>query len=418
MDKRPIPSFYCVYLLRSIPNPKRVLPYVGSTPHPPRRLRQHNGESIGGAERTRRDKSRPWEMTLLVTGFPSKIAALQFEWAWQHPHLTRHLALQQRSQHLTADANRRRNLPSQRRPSLVQKLISLHHLLQADSFGRWPIELHFLAPDVFQLWQKTAEQFPPSARANLKICVESGNKIDPTERFTSEHESQKTENTRQLETFDLAYSSLRDHLRKSLQVLKSDRAVECAICNAHVSSEAQQLLTCAANDCTMVAHLTCLAAHFLQVESQQHLMLPVDGNCPKCSSRLLWSALVRELSLRIRAPDKVKKLIKEPKSCTTKTTASSRGTDAEDAITECQSDCATQSEGESDSDKESWNAISSVTFEQCEEDALPARKIAVDGVSQGVGTSLNHGDPDSLRMGPSARVVANSDFDDIDEVLS
>lgn len=71
-----IPPFYACYLLRSKKNntfSHRF--YIGSTPDPPRRIRQHNGELTNGAWKTRLYK--PWEMEVIVYGFPSKLTALQ-----------------------------------------------------------------------------------------------------------------------------------------------------------------------------------------------------------------------------------------------------------------------------------------------------------------------------------------------------
>ena len=50
---------HCVYVLRSLSAAARS--YVGYTPDPARRLRQHNGEVAGGAKRTAR--ARPWAMS-------------------------------------------------------------------------------------------------------------------------------------------------------------------------------------------------------------------------------------------------------------------------------------------------------------------------------------------------------------------
>lgn len=74
---KPIPALYTVYLLRS--TVRHASLYIGSTPNPPRRLKQHNGEVRGGAARTSRASLRPWEMVALVSGFPGMVAALKFE---------------------------------------------------------------------------------------------------------------------------------------------------------------------------------------------------------------------------------------------------------------------------------------------------------------------------------------------------
>lgn len=74
---RPIPPLYTVYILRSTVRHSSL--YIGSTPNPPRRLKQHNGQAKGGAVRTSRETLRPWEMVGLVSGFPGLVAALKFE---------------------------------------------------------------------------------------------------------------------------------------------------------------------------------------------------------------------------------------------------------------------------------------------------------------------------------------------------
>ena len=81
------PRVYVCYCLRSLSRPNQT--YIGSTPDPIRRLRQHNGLVKQGAFYTR--MARPWTMDVVVYGFPSKLAALQFEWSWQKPHASRHL---------------------------------------------------------------------------------------------------------------------------------------------------------------------------------------------------------------------------------------------------------------------------------------------------------------------------------------
>ena len=57
--------------------------YVGVSPDPVRRLRQHNGEIKGGAKYTT-SKGPGWEHICLISGFQDKIQAMQFEWAVKH----------------------------------------------------------------------------------------------------------------------------------------------------------------------------------------------------------------------------------------------------------------------------------------------------------------------------------------------
>jgi predicted GIY-YIG superfamily endonuclease len=61
-------------------------PYIGKTNDLERRLRQHNGELVGGAKRTHRKNTNTdqWVRQLHLLGFPDERAALQFEWRMQY----------------------------------------------------------------------------------------------------------------------------------------------------------------------------------------------------------------------------------------------------------------------------------------------------------------------------------------------
>lgn len=73
-------DWYC-YILHSTINYN--ITYNGSTNNIVRRLRQHNGELVGGANATM--KNRPHKIYCLVTGLPNHKEALRCEWKIKHP---------------------------------------------------------------------------------------------------------------------------------------------------------------------------------------------------------------------------------------------------------------------------------------------------------------------------------------------
>eukprot|EP01038_Epipyxis_sp_PR26KG_P008153 gene8153-11034_t len=83
----PLATVFFCYLLKSNATENSKSSYIGFSTCPARRLQQHNGELVSGAYRTNRH--RPWIHVAIVSGFPNKIVALQFEWQWQHPYKSR-----------------------------------------------------------------------------------------------------------------------------------------------------------------------------------------------------------------------------------------------------------------------------------------------------------------------------------------
>ena len=140
-------TFASYLLTPSAPGPKhRKVTYVGFTVNPPRRLRQHNGELKSGAFKTK--KHRPWDMAVCVHGFHSKFAALQFEYAWQHPYTCRH------TKKPLAKLNGKRGIGG--RGSLQRKLLELHTMItEVPLWSRLPLKCRYSTRAYFDLHKLT-----------------------------------------------------------------------------------------------------------------------------------------------------------------------------------------------------------------------------------------------------------------------
>ncbi|MCO5556067.1 hypothetical protein L7F22_009611 [Adiantum nelumboides] len=173
VDSHSVPPFYACYLLRSYATSSSARTYIGSTPDPARRKKQHNGLLTQGAHKTKR--GRPWETQMLVYGFPSKIAALQFEWAWQKPHMSRHLRthpqisdIQQPSssqqQHvaiplftdtplnqIVIGEDGCKPLPCS---SVQTSLLVARALLKSEPFAGWGLQIVFFEEYLWAAWKK------------------------------------------------------------------------------------------------------------------------------------------------------------------------------------------------------------------------------------------------------------------------
>jgi len=310
IERRPFSAFYCCYLLRS---KHRKSFYIGSTPNPARRLGQHNGSSKGGAKRTSMQGKRPWEMTCIVTGFPSRFAALQFEWAWQNTHATRHINKDVRDAHAeelqkgkkAASPSRRRKRPPM---SLEARLKNLHHLLGAESFSRWPLHLRFFAPDVYVQWQKHVSKLKTTLRKSITIQLTPAEIPMLASDVSTELQTHFIPEV--IRAIPVAYEDCKAYIEKSRTVLGYDRRRDCGVCRKDANSFTSLVLVCPIETCQTVSHLSCLSTKFLTEENNTDAMVPTQGKCPGCRSLIQWAPMMKELSLRTCGEEELKILFK------------------------------------------------------------------------------------------------------------
>ncbi|KAJ9143829.1 Structure-specific endonuclease subunit SLX1 [Pleurostoma richardsiae] len=313
---KPIPALYTVYILRS--TVRHASLYIGSTPHPPRRLKQHNGEAKGGAARTARASLRPWEMVGIVSGFPSMVAALKFEWALTNPHLSLHIPSQSR---IAVSAGRKKNgHPRRPRACLVSVLSNLHLLLRVPSFARWPLRLHFFAPEVHAAWETWCGTVSEPLRKGMDVVTDFGpgaangtSGSTTAARLLAAEVGTAAAAPWGIHALPLDHTPMKDYLAKSESVFMFEREGSCVVCGEDLAPGQGLYAICSHDGCEGVGHLDCWSRHLLHQDCDSDAVVPLQGHCPKCDGEVQWADMMKELTLRTRGQKEVAKLLKKAK---------------------------------------------------------------------------------------------------------
>ncbi|KYQ49145.1 Structure-specific endonuclease subunit slx1 [Trachymyrmex zeteki] len=242
-----IEHFFGVYLLYCT-NPKyKGRTYVGYTVDPRRRIKQHNaGKKHGGAWKT--SNRGPWNMILIVHGFPNSTSALRFEWAWQHPDISRRL------KHVP------RKKSSQK--MLDFRLIVLSEMLKIGPWRRLPLTIRWLDS---QFSKNYYEYISPPLHMPICCGKVTSCKVKQTQRTNEDN-----------------------ILSQESQLPMKKSLIFCSLCGSSMIEK--DSITCVKPKCLLMVHLICLAKEFCKDD----MILPIEGICPTCKSNVLWGDLIRK----------------------------------------------------------------------------------------------------------------------------
>jgi len=281
-------GLYACYCLVSKNPSQPGAAYIGFTNNPQHRIRQHNREISGGAKKTSR--KGPWRMVLFVSGFPTKVAALKFEYVWTYPNRSRYVSYFTNFEPVAGRAHVTN--PRNIRGVLATLLL----LLTNAPFSRQPLCVYFLEADFYQQYREAFKAALPShipvTFADLQsLAIEPG--FDAPAEYV----------------YARAASQMRPPSDVSLSTAGGQAAplsastapgTICPICLGPLAPANAKCVRCSARFC-----LRCLAHYFVSFQTETRgtntvsPMIPTMGTCPACRIHMKWAEVLRARALEL-----------------------------------------------------------------------------------------------------------------------
>lgn len=189
----------------------------------------------------------------------------------------------------------------------MKSIISnVHLLLRVPSFARWPLKLHFFAPEVHKAWNKCCDTASEPLRETIPIYTDFPPNLD------DEGTPSADPSLRGIHALPLDYAPMKEYVEKTRSLYSFEREGNCVVCNEYMEHGEGLYATCSNSLCEGTGHISCWSQHLLGSNPGEDIV-PISGHCPKCEGKVNWGDMMKEMSLRIRGQKEVDKLLRKPR---------------------------------------------------------------------------------------------------------